>query len=230
MLEYRVDERSQELVAKQQQLVQSSKLASLGQLSAGIAHELNNPLNNIGLFVHNALDQVDEGLKGRQLQHPLQEKLHFALAQIHRATRIIQGLRTFARASGTDMRPIVLAEVIQASVGLLAERLRLGQILLTVNLGDSAAQVWGNALQLEQVLVNLLTNASDALDAAPVKRITITTWSDNDSFQDITCRAGFLCTSYVYGLAEHCKNNNTDIGTDGFDFRYELRPACSSQG
>ena len=179
-LEQRVAERTREVVDKQQQLIQTSKLASLGQLSAGIAHELNNPLNNIGLLVFNAIDQVEHGLKGRQLQDPLHAKLDAALAQVERAGRIIQNLRTFARASGTTMGPVVLAEVIQASVGLLSEPLRLGAIEVSVNLEDPAAEAWGNTLQLEQVLVNLLTNAKDAVARTAVKRITITVHPDHE--------------------------------------------------
>ena len=179
-LEQRVAERTREVVDKQQQLIQTSKLASLGQLSAGIAHELNNPLNNIGLLVFNAIDQVEHGLKGRQLQDPLHAKLDAALAQVERAGRIIQNLRTFARASGTTMGPVVLAEVIQASVGLVSEQFRLGVIEVSVDLEDPSAEAWGNTLQLEQVVVNLLTNAKDAVAQTSVKRITIMVRPDHE--------------------------------------------------
>jgi len=179
-LEHRVAQRTREVVDKQQQLIQTSKLASLGQLSAGIAHELNNPLNNIGLLVFNAIDQIEQGLKGRQLQEPLHAKLDAALAQVERAGRIIQNLRTFARASGTTMGPVVLAEVIQASVGLVSEQFRLGVIEVSVDLEDPSAEAWGNTLQLEQVVVNLLTNAKDAVAQTSVKRITIMVRPDHE--------------------------------------------------
>jgi|GEM_PF-5341386 len=179
-LEHRVAQRTREVVDKQQQLIQTSKLASLGQLSAGIAHELNNPLNNIGLLVFNALDQIEQGLKGRQLQEPLHAKLDAALAQVERAGRIIQNLRTFARASGTTMGPVVLAEVIQASVGLVSEQFRLGVIEVSVDLEDPSAEAWGNTLQLEQVVVNLLTNAKDAVAQTSEKRITIMVRPDHE--------------------------------------------------
>jgi C4-dicarboxylate-specific signal transduction histidine kinase len=78
------------------------------------------------------------------------------------------------------MGPVVLAEVIQASVGLLSEPLRLGAIEVSVNLEDPAAEAWGNTLQLEQVLVNLLTNAKDAVARTAVKRITITVHPDHE--------------------------------------------------
>jgi len=179
-LEHRVAQRTREVVDKQQQLIQTSKLASLGQLAAGIAHELNNPLNNIGLLVFNAIDQIEQGLKGRQLQEPLHAKLDAALAQVERAGRIIQNLRTFARASGTTMGPVVLAAVIPASVGLVSEQFRLGVIEVSVNLEDPSAEAWGNTLQLEQVVVNLLTNAKDAVAQTSVKRITIIVRPDHE--------------------------------------------------
>ena len=165
---------------QQQQLIQSSKLASLGQLSAGVAHELNNPLNNINLLVLNALDQVDVELKGRQLQHPLHEKLEAAAEQVQRATGVINNLRTFARASGTSMHAIVLADAIDSATALLRETLRLQQVELSIHMADRKAEVWGDRLQIEQVLVNLLTNACDALNDAAVKRIMITAEADED--------------------------------------------------
>lgn len=179
-IEMRVAERTEQVVEKQEQLIQTAKLASLGQLSAGVAHELNNPLNNIKLLVLNALDQVDEGLNGRQLQHPLHEKLEIAAAQVERASSIVQNLRTFARDSGMKKGPVVLEEAIHSAAALLAETFRMGEIELSVDLADSKAEVWGNRLQLEQVLVNLLMNASDALKEAMVKRVSITVKTDGD--------------------------------------------------
>jgi two-component system C4-dicarboxylate transport sensor histidine kinase DctB len=179
-LERRVTEAREHVRTQQQQLIQSSKLASLGQLSAGVAHELNNPLNNINLLVLNALDQVDVELKGRQLQHPLHEKLEAAAEQVQRATGVINNLRTFARASGTSMHAIVLADAIDSATALLRETLRLQQVELSIHMADRKAEVWGDRLQIEQVLVNLLTNACDALNDAAVKRIMITAEADED--------------------------------------------------
>lgn len=78
------------------------------------------------------------------------------------------------------MGPVVFADVIHAAVRLLSETLRLGQIEVSVHLEDPRAEVWGNTLQLEQVLVNLLTNASDALKAAAVKQIMVTGQADQE--------------------------------------------------
>ena len=85
------ERREQELREKQQQLVQAAKLASIGELTTGIAHELNNPLNNIGLCIGNALDQLEAG-------HPndlIALHLRTGMQQVHRGAAIINNLRTF---------------------------------------------------------------------------------------------------------------------------------------
>jgi signal transduction histidine kinase len=186
-VEVQVAKRTQQVVEKQQQLIQTAKLVSLGQLSAGVAHELNNPLNNIKLLVLNALDQVDGGLNGRELQQPLHEKLEIVAAQVERASSIVKNLRTFARDSGMKKGPVVLGETISSAAALLAETFRMGEIELSVDLADSKAEVWGNRLQLEQVVVNLLMNASDALKGAVVKRVSITAKTDG-AWEVVTVR------------------------------------------
>src|SRR5438309_4940818 len=84
--------REQELRDKQEQLVQAGKLATLGELTTGVAHELNNPLNNIGLFVGNAIDHIELGVGDRER---LLDELRHAVQEVRRATAIISHLRTF---------------------------------------------------------------------------------------------------------------------------------------
>src|SRR5437764_6255480 len=84
--------REQQLRDKQEQLVQAGKLATLGELTTGVAHELNHPLNNIGLFIGNVIDLVELGQADPQsILHELQS----AMQQVHKATEIISHLRTF---------------------------------------------------------------------------------------------------------------------------------------
>src|SRR5437660_7140269 len=91
-----VKRREQELREKQEQLVQAGKLATLGELTTGVAHELNNPLNNIGLFIGNVIDLVELGRPDKEvvLRH-----LNNAMQQVRKATEIISHLRTFGRAA-----------------------------------------------------------------------------------------------------------------------------------
>src|SRR5881227_3225668 len=117
-----VQQREQELREKQEQLVQAGKLATLGELTTGVAHELNNPPNNIGLFVGNAIDLIELG-KGDP-QRILHE-LHSAMQQVHKATEIISHLRTFGRAATVSREPVVINQVIQRAISLVHKQLHL---------------------------------------------------------------------------------------------------------
>ncbi|HCI78529.1 MAG TPA: two-component sensor histidine kinase [Ktedonobacter sp.] len=194
-----VEKREQELREKQEQLVQAGKLATLGELTTGVAHELNNPLNNIGLFIGNAIDLIElgsmggmetseaidvldaTGILGVDVQgetdvhagRVLQE-LHNAMQQVRKATEIISHLRTFGRAASVSYEPVMLEHVVRRSISLMQEQLRLRQIEVRTNFPSQDVTVIGNGIQLEQVFINLLTNARDALASVANKTITIT--------------------------------------------------------
>src|SRR5207245_2336513 len=122
--------------------------ATLGELTTGVAHELNNPLNNIGLFIGNAIDLIDLGMADPQ--HITQE-LHNAMQQVRKATEIISHLRTFGRAASVSFEPVAVNQVIQRSISLIREQLRLRQIELDLRFPAEDVIVTGNAIQLEQV-------------------------------------------------------------------------------
>src|SRR5436853_314741 len=162
--------REQELRDKQEQLVQAGKLATLGELTTGVAHELNNPLNNTGLFVGNAIDLIELGAADKgQIVRALRQ----ALQQVSKATQIISHLRTFGRAAPVSREPISLRPVIERALSLVQEQLRLHEIEVTLDLGPEEAVVVGNPIQLEQVFINLLTNARDAVVDSLRKAIRI---------------------------------------------------------
>jgi len=168
-----VKRREQELREKQEQLVQAGKLATLGELTTGIAHELNNPLNNIGLFIGNAIDLIEFNSLETNPERILHE-LFSAMQQVRKATEIITHLRTFGRAASVSYQPVIIAQVIISAISLIQEQLRLRQIEVQVELPDEHIVIMGNAIQLEQVFLNLLTNARDAISERPDKCITIT--------------------------------------------------------
>jgi C4-dicarboxylate-specific signal transduction histidine kinase len=167
-----VKRRELELREKQEQLVQAGKLATLGELTTGVAHELNNPLNNIGLFVGNAIDLIELGMADAEPERILQE-LHNAMQQVRKATEIISHLRTFGRAASVSREPVGIVQVIERSLSLMREQLRLRQIEVVVRFPPEEVVVVGNAIQLEQVFINLLTNARDAMIDSPHKLLTI---------------------------------------------------------
>ena len=175
-----VQRREQELREKQEQLVQAGKLATLGELTTGVAHELNNPLNNIGLFIGNAIDLIELGMADPQ---SILQELHNAMQQVRKATEIISHLRTFGRAASVSYEPVAINEVIQRATSLIREQLRLRQIEVEVHFPPENVIVTGNAIQLEQVFLNLLTNARDAMINATRKIITIVCTSKTDGVE-----------------------------------------------
>ncbi len=163
--------REQELREKQDQLVQAAKLATLGELTTGVAHELNNPLNNIGLFVGNAIDLLEMKADDRPA---ILRYLNNTMLQVRKATEIISHLRTFGRVAHVSRIPVAIKEAILRSISLMQEQLRLRQIQLDLDLPeDDGPQVIGNAIRLEQVFINLLTNARDAVAESERKTISI---------------------------------------------------------
>ena len=166
-----IQRREQELRDKQEQLVQAGKMATLGELTTGVAHELNNPLNNIGLFVGNVIDHVRaKRIDEERILHDLGR----VMEQVKKATEIISHLRTFGRAAPVSIERVSMRDVIERSLSLMHEQLRLREIdvRLEADRGPEPA-VQGNSIQLEQVVINLLTNARDALASAATKKIEI---------------------------------------------------------
>jgi len=184
-----VERREQELREKQEQLVQAGKLATLGELTTGVAHELNNPLNNIGLFIGNAIDLIELGLTDTQPDR-ITHELASAMQQVRKATEIISHLRTFGRAASVSYEPVMLGQVIRNSISLMQEQLRLRQIEVRLDFADEELTVVGNAIQLEQVFINLLTNARDALADRPRKVVTIAYVQHDDSVELSFCDTG----------------------------------------
>jgi len=99
--------------------------------------------------------------------------LRNAMQQVRKATTIISHLRTFGRAAPVSRLPLSVNDVITQAVSLVQEQLRLHQVEVQLNLAPSNPLVCGSAIQLEQVFINLLTNARDAVVKAPVKRIVV---------------------------------------------------------
>jgi len=184
-----VRRREQELREKQEQLVQAGKLATLGELTTGVAHELNNPLNNIGLFIGNAIDLIVLGLADSGPERILQE-LSSAMQQVRKATEIISHLRTFGHAASVSREPVGITQVIRRALSLMQEQLRLRQIEVHLQLPEEEVLVLGNAIQLEQVFINLLTNARDAIANAERKLIAITCTRQANSVDIRVCDTG----------------------------------------
>jgi C4-dicarboxylate-specific signal transduction histidine kinase len=175
---HEMQRREQELREKQEQLVQAAKLATLGELTTGVAHELNNPLNNIGLFIGNVIDALE---LGRADHSSTLKQLKSAMQQVDKATEIITHLRTFGRAAPVSHEPTRVNDVIDQSLTLMREQLKLRSIDVILDLDPSHPTVMANPIRLEQVVMNLLTNARDALAESTKKLIRISSCIESDS-------------------------------------------------
>ncbi|WP_310337152.1 MULTISPECIES: ATP-binding protein [Pseudomonas] len=167
-LERLVEERTRDLRTAQDGLVQSAKLAALGQMSAALAHEINQPLTaqrmqlaTLRLLLDHG--RVDDAYKALR---PVDEMLT-------RMAALTGHLKTFARKSPSGLRErLDLAAVVDQSLHLLDARVRDEQVSTVLHL-TRPAWVRGDAIRLEQVLINLLRNALDAMHDTPCKRLEI---------------------------------------------------------
>ena len=156
---------------------EAEKRASLGFLISGVTHELNNPLNNISLTA----ETMKEDLK--ELTHEeLQECIQDILTQSERAKHIIDDLLDFGGSrKSTAMEKLDIINVLEESVNLVANELRVNNINLKMNLPNNAFLVTGNKVKLEEVFVNLYINAIQAIKDNGTLTITATPGTENRS-------------------------------------------------
>lgn len=149
------------LRSTQNELVQAGKLAMLGQMAAGMTHELNQPLAAIRAFADNAVTFLARG----QSEAASQNLTHISAASA-RMGAIIGQLKGFARKSHESVSVVDLAQSIRASAMLLQSEFRRHGVALTMDIDDSV-RVLGDAGRTEQVLINLIRNGLDAVESAP---------------------------------------------------------------
>jgi histidine kinase len=148
----------------EQQLIQASKMATLGEMATGMAHELNQPLNNIGLLC-SRLQKRQHKLELSQADREFfLDKLEKLRHQVDRAGKIIDHLRTFGRPTIRSLGSTDVRGPITRVVDLLREPLQGREIRLRLALADDLPPVLADEAQLEQVLLNLVVNARDAFE------------------------------------------------------------------
>ena len=151
-----------EMVEKDNQLIQASKLKTLGEMSAGIAHELNQPLNAIKMgseFLEMMVER-GKGIKPTDLLEVVHETSH----QVDKATAIIRRLRDFGRKSDLSRDRIRVNRPIRNVLEILGKQLELQNIEVELNLAPEIQPILAHRNRIEQVVFNLLTNARDALN------------------------------------------------------------------
>ncbi|MFH1640907.1 MAG: ATP-binding protein, partial [Candidatus Omnitrophota bacterium] len=157
--EQQLQDAYQKLKETQQQLIQSSKMAAMGQLVAGVSHELNQPLTGIKGFAQAVLMDLEAS-------SPLRLDLQKIVEQADRMDSIIKNLRLFARKSEFRKEELDINKPLQDSLMLLRQQLKVHNIQLTTHLEENLPKIIGDINQLQQVFLNLLTNARDAIDSS----------------------------------------------------------------
>lgn len=143
-----------ELQKHEAMLVQAHKMRAIGTLTAGVAHELNNPLNNISLTSHMLLEDMDN-LEADECKDMLQDVVN----EVERSKKIVSNLLDFTRENETNLEPIHVVELLQNTAHLAANQLRIAGIKLEFNTTDDLPPISGDKQQLTQVFLNLLLNA-----------------------------------------------------------------------
>lgn len=161
--------------ALQDELVQASKLALLGQIAAGVAHEVNQPVAAIRTFAENSRAFLDRGDARSATQN-----LETIAALTERIGAITGELRAFARKSAAQLEPVALGTAIDGALLLLRYRLLQTSIDLTVTLDAGEARVMADRVRLEQVFVNLIQNAAEALGTRADGEIRIASRTEAD--------------------------------------------------
>lgn len=165
-----------DLRAAQEDLVQASKLAALGQMSAALAHEINQPLAALQTYLASARALLDRGEVDKA-----DGSLTRMAALIGRISGLTQHLKRFARKAPPDRAPLPLRQAVENALALFENRLMLEDVQVALALPPSLT-AWGDAVRLEQVLVNLIGNALDAMADQPVRRLEITSLPAADDY------------------------------------------------
>lgn len=163
-----LEETNRDLTTARDELIRAEKMASLGQMAAGVAHEIGNPL----AAIMGSVDLLKRRTEGQELQ-----LVTSAAEQAARIDRIVRGLLEYARAREPQVRPIEVNEVIHSSIRLVSAQRRFARAEVELELSDGMPAVTADPYQLEQVLVNLVLNAADAMEESEERVLRITTES-----------------------------------------------------
>jgi len=162
-LESKVQERTSQLELAQQKLIQSDRMASLGQLAASVAHEINNPISgvlNLSMLMQRIVKE--DGIpRGRIAE--FRRYLSQVSGETARVGRIVSDLLSFSRRSRPQRAPADLNAIVQTTVSLVAHKLQLGGVAVELHLAPDLPRVRCDASQIRQVVMNLLLNAAEAI-------------------------------------------------------------------
>ncbi|MGH7305722.1 MAG: hybrid sensor histidine kinase/response regulator [Candidatus Rokuibacteriota bacterium] len=197
-LEAQVMARNRELEAQREALIQTEKVAAMGQLLAGVSHELNNPLSTIVGYTQLLLRRVGVG--------PMAEQLQKIAKSAERCTRIVTNFLALARQYPPERQLVQLNQLVDDAVELLEYALRIDSIEVTRRLASDLPHLWADPHQLQQVIVNVLTNAHQALRTVSTRRHLV-----------LTTRFDRAANRIVLEIADSGPGVAADLGARIFD-------------
>ncbi len=153
-------DREEALDKTQAALVQSEKMSAFGQLSAGIAHEVKNPLTGILGHTQLSLHKLEE-------QHPARKNIVIVEKETKRCTTIINNLMKFARREEIQRRPLEINHIVKEALAIVEHQMTISHVKLQLDLADNLPPTPGNDNQLQQVLMNFAINAQQAMNGKP---------------------------------------------------------------
>ncbi len=166
---------NEELEKRKQELIHQDKMASLGKLSAAVVHEINNPISgilNLVLLIKRILRE--EGLKEDNLSL-FKRHLDLMESEIRRISRITSNLLTFSRGKKREMNVVSINQLLDEVLFLYANMLKINQITLKKNLSPNLPDIVADGEQIKQVIMNLISNAVEAMEGSEKKILTIET-------------------------------------------------------
>ena len=156
----------------QEQLIHSGRLASLGEMAAGVGHELTQPLNAILLFSRNCIKALDDPLQNKSM---LEENLNIIIDRVNKVTSIIRSLKNFGSKAPDHLTGVNMNTILLNILEFLDSRLTLSDIQLHLQLDETVSWVLGQEVKLEQVCLNLIQNAIQAMGKTEQPVLTIKT-------------------------------------------------------
>ena len=171
-LEKKVEERTKELREMQAHLIQSEKLASLGKLAAGVAHEINNPLAGILIYSHLILEDIDKDT-------PYYDNLRKIVKETTRCKEIVKGLLEFARPKEPETNLVNINDVVEKALSIMETKTLFQNITIKKKYFSSLPKITADSAQLQQVFINIIINAAEAMEGNG--SLTIKTGIDRQS-------------------------------------------------
>jgi two-component system NtrC family sensor kinase len=174
-LETKVQERTEQLQAAQKKLLHSDRLASLGQLSASVAHEINNPISgvlNLSMLMQRMLK--DDGVPPGRLEE-FRKYLVQVTNETARVGRIVSDLLAFSRRGKPQRAPADLNKIVRATLSLAQHKMKLSNVTVETDLEEGLPLVHCDASQIQQVALNLALNAAEATHGGSDRRVTVST-------------------------------------------------------